>query len=143
MSGIPAAAAHPAACPYSVPALPPLPRGVAPWLAEWIERTHGEAHFLAERGAHPQAVATGCVLVSLIESAREWLDTEVDTAQAAAEAGCSEETVRRAVRGERLESRRSSERGRNHIRRGDLGTLRKGYDPAADAVALSARRRSQ
>lgn len=90
----------------------------------------------------PQAVATGRVLVSFIESAGEWLDAEVDTAQAAAEAGCSEETVRRAVRDQRLESRRSTERGHNRIRRGDLGTLQKGYDPAADAVALSARRRS-
>jgi hypothetical protein len=143
MSGIIPAAAPPAACPLSVPPLPPLPRGLAPWLAEWIDRTRREAQFLADRGAHPQAVATGCVLVSLIESAREWLDAEVDTAQAAVEAGCSEETVRRAVRDHRLESRRSSERGRNRIRRGDLGTLRKGYDPAADAVSLSARRMSQ
>lgn len=134
---------QPPACAHALAPVPALPAGAPGWMVAWAERTRADIQLLADHGALPHAAAAGRVLVSLIECAREWLDEEVATAEAARATRRSAETVRRAVRDGRVEGRRASEGGHIRIRRGDLGALRKEYDPAADALAIAARRRSR
>jgi hypothetical protein len=105
----------------------------------WIEQVLGENKVLRENGADIAAAARCRVLVQFVEAAREWLDAEVDVAEAAEAAGRCEETIRRAVRSGTLADRRPGGRGRHRVRRGDLAKIR-AYDPAADAVRLATRR---
>jgi hypothetical protein len=120
--------------------LPELPKGLEPWMEAWIHRAEDENRVLRENGAEAAAAARCRLLVQFIGEAREWLDAEVDVAEAAAVTGRCEETVRRALRAGALPDRRPAERGRHRVRRGDLPALTRGYDPAADAVSIAAKR---
>jgi hypothetical protein len=117
--------------------LPDLPKGLEPWMAAWIGRAEEENRVLRENGAEAAAAGRCRLLVQFVEAAREWLDAEVDVAEAAEVTGRCEETVRRAVRAGELPDRRHAGRGRHRVRRGDLPALTRGYDPAADAVRLA------
>lgn len=126
--------------PGAASVLPDLPKGLEPWIAAWIRRAEEENRLLVENGAEAAAAARCRLLVLFIESAREWLDAEVDVAEAAEVTGRCEETVRRALRAGALPDRRPAGRGHHRVRRGDLPALTRGYDPAADAVRLAGRR---
>lgn len=117
-----------------------FPAGLEPWLRDWVREALAESRVLAANGAEGHARARCRVIVSLVEAARGWLDTEVDVTEAAETTGCCEETIRRAVRAGALPDRRPEGRGRHRVRRGDLAALGAGYDPASDAVDLAARR---
>jgi hypothetical protein len=129
---------------YSVELSPEnLPRGLDPWIGSLIERELAENRVLVGNGAMVQVTARCRLLVSLVKAAREWLDAEIDVAEAAETAGRCEETIRRAVRAGSLPDRRTNSRGRHRVRRGDLPMLTSGYDPAADAVRLAAKREAR
>src|SRR5215469_15039930 len=74
-----------------------------------------------------------------------WLNQELDTTQAAREAGRSTETIRRAVRGGRLPDHRKNPKAHMAIRRRDLQQLAPpgdgSYDPTADAQDIARLRR--
>jgi hypothetical protein len=112
---------------------------VEPWLVAWLKRAEEENAVLRANGAEALAAARCRVLVQFIEAAREWLDAEVDVAEAAEATGRCEETIRRAVRSGTLADRRPGGRGRHRVRRGDLPSIGS-YDPAADAVRLATKR---
>ena len=120
--------------------LPELPEGLEPWITAWIRRVEEENCVLRENGAKIAAAARCRAVVQFIEAAREWLDAEIDVAEAAEATGRCEETVRRAVRNGDIPDQRPGGRGRHRVRRGDLAALARRYDPAADAVALAGRR---
>ena len=120
-----------------------LPTGLEPWIEPWLRRAVAENQVLEVNGAESAAAARCRVLVSFIEAAREWLDSEVDVAEAAEVTGCCEETVRRKVREGVLPDRRPAARGRHRVRRGDLSSLGRHYDAAADAVRLAATREAR
>src|SRR4029077_3842507 len=104
-----------------------------------------ETAILRQNGADGAVAARMAVLKKLLHAADVWLNEELDTAAAAREKGCSEETIRRAVRGGALPDRRANPNGHIKILRGDLhrvadpGTLP--YDPNADAQDLARLRR--
>jgi hypothetical protein len=63
--------------------LPELPEGLEPWIAAWIRQVEEETRVLRENGAELAAAARCRVVVQFIAAAREWLDAEVDVAEAA------------------------------------------------------------
>jgi hypothetical protein len=115
-------------------------------MAEFVRVADGESDVLRANGARDHADARDRVLEQLLDAAGRWLDTELTTAQAAELIGRNEETVRRAVRDGKVESRRSSRKGHNHLRRGDVVALdrrrSKDYDAVADAQDIAQLRRS-
>lgn len=114
-----------------------LPVGAPPWLAAFVRTAAAENATLRANGAEQAATARQALLVKLLAAAAAYLDADVEVAEAARLTGRCEETIRRAARTGALPARRASERGRFHIRRGDLQTLEahgdNTYDPDADA----------
>ncbi|HYK10809.1 MAG TPA: hypothetical protein VEV39_08425, partial [Gemmatimonadales bacterium] len=104
-----------------------------------------ETALLRENGADEAVAARLALLRRLVAAADTWLSQELDTAQAAREAGRSTETIRRAVRGGRLPDRRENPKAHIAIRRRDLQQLATtedgSYDPTADAQDIARLRR--
>ena len=123
----------------------PLPEGLPPWLAAFVQEAQRETDTLRDNGAEQAAVARTALLRKLLDAARAWLDAEIDTAVAARETGVCEETIRRAVREGRIPDRRANPRGRHRVRRGDLERIAdfpgRPYDPDADAQDIARLRR--
>ena len=123
-----------------------LPDGLAPWLVEFVREALGDTLVLQENGAQEAAAARSALIQKLVTAASDWLDTEVDAAEAAEAAGVCQETIRRAVRDGEIPDRRPNLRGRHRIRRGDLEKLaslsRRPYDPNADAQDIARLRRA-
>src|SRR5437773_2035923 len=83
-----------------------LPDGFPPWLAAFVLESQHETDTLRENGAEQAAVARLALLRKLVATAQTYLDTELDAAEAAAETGRCEETIRRAVRDGTIPDRR-------------------------------------
>jgi hypothetical protein len=122
-----------------------LPAGCPSWLATFVRAALAETTTLRENGAEPAVAARMAVLVKLVHAADAWLNEELDTATAAQERGCAEETIRRAVRGGVLPDRRANPHGHIKILRKDLHRVADSgpstYDPIADAQDLARLRR--
>src|SRR6267378_8092030 len=122
-----------------------IPEGLPPWLAAFILEAQRETDTLRDNGAEQAAAARVALLRKLIAAARIYLDTELDTAEAAWETGRCEETIRRAVRDGTIPDRRANPKGRHRVRRGDLQKLAAPptgrYDPDADAQDIARLRR--
>ena len=119
----------------------PIPEGLPPWLAAFIQEAQRETDTLRDNGAEQAAAARTALLKKLLGVAQAWLDAELDAWEAAKETGRCEETIRRAVREGAIPDRRASRRGRHKIRRGDLQKLAAPpgppYDPTADAQSIA------
>ena len=122
-----------------------LPDGFPPWLAAFVLEAQRETDTLRENGAEQAAVARLALLRKLVVTAQTYLDTELDTAEAALETGRCGETIRRAVRDGTIPDRRAKPKGRHRVRRGylqKLATPSTGpYDPDADAQDIARLRR--
>ena len=122
-----------------------LPDGIPPWLAAFVQEALRETETLRENGAEQATSARLALLKKLVTAAAAFLDAEIDTHQAAREAGRCQETVRRAIREGALPDRRATPRGRHRIRRGDLHKLAaqetRPYDPDTDAQDIARLRR--
>jgi hypothetical protein len=123
------------------------PGGLPSWLAAFVREALQETETLQENGAEQAVAARTALLKRLLGAAHAWLDTELDSHEAAQETGRCEETVRRAVRDGTIPDRRSKSRGRHKVRRGDLQKLAapdaRPYDPTADAQGIARLRRQQ
>ncbi len=123
-----------------------LPDGLPPWLAAFVLEAQRETDALRENGAEEAARARVALLRRLIAAAQTYLETELDAAEAAAETGRCEETIRRAVRDGTLPDRRANPKGRHRVRRGDLHKLAAPpahpYAPDADAQDIARLRRN-
>jgi len=123
-----------------------LPEGLSPWLVTFVQQALSDTAVLQENGAQEAAAARGALIQKLVAAASEWLDTEVDAAEAAEATGVCQETIRRAVRDGEIPDRRPNSRGLHRIRRGDLEKLaahsRRPYDPNADAQDIARLRRA-
>ncbi len=124
-----------------------VPGGLPSWLAAFVREALQETETLQENGAEQAAAARTALLKRLLGAARAWLDTELDSHEAAQETGRCEETIRRAVRDGAIPDRRPNPCGRHRIRRGDLQKLAapdaRPYDPTADAQDIARLRRQQ
>jgi excisionase family DNA binding protein len=140
----PAAHAPP---PLSARSNPPgrLPDGLPRWLASFITRAQDETELLRDNGAHQAATARTRLIDGLLVAAAEWLDAEIDVAEAARSAGVCEETIRRAIRRGDIPDERPQRRGRHRVRRSDVERFAAGngptYDPDADAQDIARLRR--
>ena len=118
-----------------------LPEGLAPWLVAFVHQALADTAVLQENGAQEAAAARSALIQKLVTAASDWLDTEVDAAEAAETVGVCQETIRRAVRDGEIPDRRPNSRGRHRIRRGDIDKLathsRQPYDPNADAQDIA------
>jgi excisionase family DNA binding protein len=120
-----------------------VPSGIAPWLEEFIHNAAAQNAVLSAVGAEQAASIRHRLLQNLIADAERWLCTTVSVAEAAECLSVNEETVRRAIRAERLPAHRAGTRGRYRIERRHLATKRgMQYDPVADAQDIAKRRRS-
>jgi hypothetical protein len=122
-----------------------LQDGLPPWLAAFVIDAQRETDALRDNGAEQAATARIALLRKLIAAARSYFDAELDTGEAAIEAGRCEETIRRAVRDGTIPDRRANPKGRHRVRRGDLNKLAAPpahpYDPNADAQDIARLRR--
>jgi len=122
-----------------------VPDGLPDWVATFLREALADTAILQDNGAGEAAAARLAVLRRLVAAADTWLNQELDTAQAAREAGRSTETIRRAVRGGRLPDRREKSKSHIAIRRRDLQQLaaaeQGSYDPTADAQEIARLRR--
>lgn len=123
----------------------PLPDGLPPWLRTFVVDALAETATLRENGVEEAVTARLAVLKKLLHAADAWLNEELDTAAAAQDQGCAEETIRRAVREGRIPDRRASQKAHIRIRRRDLQKLAAArsdsYDPSADAQDIARLRR--
>src|SRR5713101_2361671 len=123
----------------------PLPDGLPPWLAAFVLEAQRETDTLRDNGAEQAAAVRVALLRKLVVAAQTYLDTELDSAEAALETGRCEETIRRAVRYGTIPDRRANAKGRHRVRRGDLHKLATPpahtYDPDADAQDIARLRR--
>jgi len=114
-----------------------LNEGVASWVREFVAEALAETAVLRMNGANDLASARDRVLQQLVEEANRWSDAELTVREAAAEAGVSEETVRRYVRSGRIPDLRERQGQQHRVRRRDLAPLapvKSGiYDPITDA----------
>ena len=121
-----------------------VPRGLDPWLLDFLDQATKETDVLRRNGADGQAAARDSMLRDLLRMAADWLNTEIDVPEAAQILGRCEETVRRSIRDGELPDLRTGSRGRHKTRRGDVlaaaGGGRK-YDPVADAQGIAKLRR--
>ncbi len=115
----------------------PLPPGTPLQLVEFYELAMEKNEVLRENGASDQATAREALLAGFREACAEWLDGLLTVKEAARICDCSEETIRRWIRDEKLRSRQTGVRGHHKIRLGDLlqldGEQPDRYDPKADA----------
>ncbi len=122
-----------------------LPDGIPPWLAAFVLEAQRETDTLRDNGAEQATAARTALLKKLVAAAQSYFDTELDAAEAAAETGRCEETIRRAVRDGTIPDRRADPKGRHRVRRGDLQKLAAPptgrYDPDADAQDIARLRR--
>jgi len=122
-----------------------LPDGCPAWLSAFVRDALAETAILRANGAEGAVAARMTVLRKLLHAADAWLNEELDTATAAREKGCAEETIRRAVRGGALPDRRANPNARIKILRRDLHRVADPspaqYDPNADAQDLARLRR--
>jgi excisionase family DNA binding protein len=126
----------------SIPGANDVPQCAPSWFRQWLAEAERETKLLVANGAAEAAHARCRAVVSCIEAFQRWLDEELTTEEAATEVGCCTETIRRAARDSGvLPASRSAKRGPMRIRRGDLHTWHGGYDPVADAVRLTRKRR--
>jgi excisionase family DNA binding protein len=114
-----------------------LPEQAEPWLRAFFDAALGETATLRSNGANEAAAARDRVLDQLLLHLGRWLHTELTPAEAAAEAGVCEETIRRKVRAGQIVDHRPKQGGRHRVRRADLAPLaharKRQYDPLADA----------
>ena len=122
-----------------------LPDGLPAWLRRFVRDALTETTTLRENGAEGAVAARMAVLRKLVHAADVWLNEELDTAAAAQERGCAEETIRRAVREGRVPDRRVNPKAHIAIRRRDLQQLAApgtdSYDAIADAQDIARLRR--
>ena len=79
-----------------------LPDGLPVWLSVFVRDALAETTVLRQNGAEGAVAARMAVLRKLVNAADAWLNEELDTAAAAREQGCVEETIRdRAVERQR------------------------------------------
>ena len=127
------------------PNLQDLPDGLPPWLAAFVLEARHETDTLRDNGAEQAATARLALLKKLVAGAAAFLDSEIDTRQAAQEAGRCEETIRRAVRDGTISDSRANRKDHIRVRRGDLQKLAAPepgpYDPSADAQGIARLRR--
>lgn len=123
----------------------PLPDGLPTWLATFVLDALTETATLQENGVGEAVTARLAVLKKLLQAADAWLNEELDTATAAKDRGCAEETIRRAVREGRIPDRRANPKARIRICRRDLQKLAApktdSYDAVADAQDIARLRR--
>ena len=123
----------------------PLPDGLPAWLATFVLDALAETSTLRENGVEEAVTARLAVLRKLLHAADAWLNEELDTAAAAHDRGCAEETIRRAVREGRIPDRRANPKARIRIRRRDLQKRAApetySYDAVADAQDIARLRR--
>jgi len=122
-----------------------VPDGCPAWLSAFVRDALAETAILRQNGAEGAVAARMAVLRKLVHAVDIWLNEELDTAAAAREKGCGEETIRRAVRGGVLPDRRANPNGHIKILRRDLHRVADPgtppYDPNADAQDLARLRR--
>ena len=122
-----------------------LPDGLPAWLTSFVLDALAETAILRENGVEEAVTARLAVLKKLLQAADAWLNEELDTATAAQDRGCAEETIRRAVREGRIPDRRDNPKAHIRVRRRDLQKLAAAgtdsYDAIADAQDIARLRR--
>src|SRR2546426_2276214 len=73
-----------------------VPSDLPPWLVAFIGEALQETDMLRENGADQAAAARVILLKKLLTAAEGWLNADLNTAAAARETGCCEETDRKS-----------------------------------------------